>query len=76
LYRSAHEPSLGAEVTTRPATQRVLTKRELREFEANNIRAALAASDGKIYGAQGAAARLELKPTTLASRIKSLRINE
>lgn len=58
------------------APQRVLTELELREFEANNIRHALAASHGKIYGAQGAAARLEMKPTTLASRIKSLRINE
>ena len=57
-------------------TQRVLTAPELREFEANNIRAALAASNGKIYGTQGAAARLEMKPTTLTSRIKSLRINE
>lgn len=62
--------------TDATATQRVLTEQELREFEANNIRAALAAAHGKIYGAQGAAARLEMKPTTLASRIKSLRINE
>ena len=58
------------------ATQRVLTEQEVREFEVNNIRAALTASKAKIYGAQGAAARLEMKPTTLASRIKSLRINE
>jgi transcriptional regulator with GAF, ATPase, and Fis domain len=53
-------------------TQRVMTELEVREFEANNIRAALLASKGKIYGADGAAARLGMKPTTLASRIKAL----
>ena len=58
------------------AAQRVLTEQELREFEANNIRSALALSNGKIYGLEGAAAKLGMKPTTLASRIKSLRINE
>ena len=57
-------------------TQRVMTELEVREFEANNIRAALLESKGKIYGADGAAARLGMKPTTLASRIKALGVTQ
>lgn len=64
------EPSTDVETTPR-----VMTNLELRELEANNIRAALLTSQGKIYGAGGAAARLGMKPTTLASRIKALRIS-
>ncbi len=56
------------------ANQQIITALELRELEANNIRAALSASKGKIYGPDGAAARLGMKPTTLASRIKALEI--
>ena len=55
---------------------RILTDAEMRQFEINNIRAALASSKGKIYGDDGAAARLGLKPTTLASRIQALKIRE
>jgi transcriptional regulator with GAF, ATPase, and Fis domain len=40
------------------------------------IRRALEESGGKIYGADGAAARLGLKPTTLASRIKAAGLDE
>jgi transcriptional regulator with GAF, ATPase, and Fis domain len=54
--------------------QRVLTDKELRAFEAGNIRAALSECHGKIYGATGAAALLGMKPTTLNSRIKALGI--
>lgn len=54
----------------------IKTEQEFRALEADNIRAAIAASNGKIYGADGAAARLGIKPTTLASRIKALRLNE
>lgn len=52
----------------------VLTDREVKALEANNIRAALIASKGKIYGVDGAAALLDIKPTTLVSRIKALGI--
>ena len=52
----------------------ILSAAELRQLEATNLRAALAVSDGKIYGANGAAARLGMKPTTLASRMKALGI--
>lgn len=56
------------------ATERILTEGEMRDFEARNIRLALQASKGKIYGPDGAATQLGIKPTTLASRIKALGI--
>ena len=46
----------------------------MRELEADNIRAALKASNGKIYGDDGAAAKLNMKPTALSSRIKAFGI--
>lgn len=54
---------------------RVLTVAELREFEERNIRTALRQSNGKIYGDDGAAKLLGMKPTTLVSRIKALGID-
>lgn len=56
--------------------QRILTDEELRAFEAENIRAALSQCHGKVYGPNGAAALLGVKPTTLNSRIKSLGIKD
>ena len=52
--------------------ERILTESEMRDLEAHNIRLALKVSKGKIYGPDGAAAQLGIKPTTLASRIKTL----
>jgi transcriptional regulator with GAF, ATPase, and Fis domain len=52
----------------------VRTDAQIRQLEADNIRAALKAAKGKISGSGGAAELLGLKPTTLASRIKSLGI--
>ena len=56
-------------------SERILTEAEMRSFEENNIRMALKASGGKIYGSDGAAMRLGVKPTTLASRIRTLEIS-
>ena len=53
----------------------LLTDEERRERDRANIRAALAACGGKIFGTDGAAALLGVKPTTLASRIKALGIS-
>ncbi|MFN4309785.1 MAG: sigma 54-interacting transcriptional regulator [Ferrovibrio sp.] len=50
----------------------LLTDEDRRERDRANIRAALAACGGKVFGADGAAALLGVKPTTLASRIKAL----
>ena len=54
------------------APERVLTDAEIRSLEADNLRAALRAAGGKIYGPGGAAERLGVRPTTLASRMKAL----
>jgi transcriptional regulator with GAF, ATPase, and Fis domain len=51
-----------------------LTDADVRRLEADNLRAALRAANGKVSGPGGAAELLGVKPTTLASRIKSLGI--
>ncbi len=53
---------------------KILTDAEVREFERANIQAALEAAHGKIYGHHGAAELLGIKPTTLASRMKALKL--
>jgi transcriptional regulator with GAF, ATPase, and Fis domain len=64
--------------TSRVATEtnRVLTDAELRQLEADNIRAALNIANDKVSGPGGAAELLGMKPTTLASRIKALGIEQ
>jgi hypothetical protein len=41
----------------------------------NNIRAAPERANGKVSGSGGAAERLGIRPTTLASRIKALGVD-
>jgi PAS domain S-box-containing protein len=50
----------------------VLTEDDRRERDRANIAAALEACGGKVFGRGGAAEMLDVKPTTLASRIKTL----
>jgi transcriptional regulator with GAF, ATPase, and Fis domain len=50
----------------------VLTRADLKQRERESIAAALAQTNGKVFGPDGAAALLGMKPTTLASRIKAL----
>ncbi len=52
----------------------ILTDDDRRERDRVNILAALEATGGKIFGQGGAAELLDVKPTTLASRIKTLGI--
>jgi transcriptional regulator with GAF, ATPase, and Fis domain len=52
----------------------VLTDGELRERERANLMKALQRADGRIYGAGGAAELLGINPTTLASRLRALKI--
>jgi transcriptional regulator with GAF, ATPase, and Fis domain len=52
----------------------LLTRPQLRELEKRSIETALTQARGKVFGPGGAAALLEMKPTTLASRIKALGI--
>jgi transcriptional regulator with GAF, ATPase, and Fis domain len=55
-----------------PPLPRVLTEREFRTLERQNIEAALRQCGGKIAGASGAAKLLGLSPSTLAYRMKVL----
>ncbi|HET7293119.1 MAG TPA: sigma 54-interacting transcriptional regulator [Vicinamibacteria bacterium] len=56
------------------AVEGFVTAREFRERERQNLLGALVAAGWRIYGRDGAAARLGIKPTTLASRMKTLGI--
>ena len=53
-------------------TRGVLTSAELKRCERENLAAALAQTQGKVFGPKGAAALLGMKPTTVISRIKAL----
>ena len=64
-------PPMAAGAATAPRTED-----ERRAQERAMILAALEASGGKVFGPDGAAERLGLKPTTLASRIKRLGIEK
>jgi PAS domain S-box-containing protein len=57
-----------------PRLGHLLTEEERRERDRANILAALEASGGKVFGRGGAAEMLDVKPTTLTSRIKALGI--
>ena len=50
----------------------LLTPADLKRLERDSIRAALDQSGGRIFGPDGAAALLGMKPTTLASRVKAI----
>ncbi len=69
------ESDAGAALQTAPPPppgpgERILTEPELRTLERNNLAAALKKTDWKIYGKDGAAALLRLKPTTLSARMR------
>ncbi|KJE35620.1 histidine kinase [Thalassospira sp. HJ] len=67
-------PTPDAEPDSKPE-KTVLTRGELRQTEYDNIIHALTVTKGKVFGANGAAALLDIKPTTLASRIKKFKID-
>lgn len=52
----------------------ILTDNELRERERANLLRALERSEGRIYGSGGAAQLLRINPTTLASRLRALKV--
>jgi len=63
--------------TTTPAPEMpevILTDRECRARERGNLMKALQRADGRIYGPGGAAELLAINPTTLASRLRALKI--
>jgi transcriptional regulator with GAF, ATPase, and Fis domain len=63
--KSSPDPRPTAEIS-------ILTTDELRKRETENILAALRQSNGKVFGPGGAAEILGMRPTTLASRLKTL----
>ena len=63
----ANEPGQGSATATGPVPYR-----ELRRRERDNLLAALEATAWKIHGPGGAAELLQVKPTTLASRVKKM----
>jgi len=56
------------------AEERVLTEKQMRELQKQNLLAALRQSDWRVSGRNGAAELLGVRPTTLADRIKSFGI--
>jgi len=52
----------------------ILTDREMRDQERANLLKALERTDGRVYGPGGAAELLGINPTTLASRLRALKI--
>jgi transcriptional regulator with GAF, ATPase, and Fis domain len=54
---------------------RLFTVTEFKEMERANLERALARSNGHVYGKNGAAALLGMRPTTLWSRLRSLGIS-
>jgi formate hydrogenlyase transcriptional activator len=53
----------------------ILTEREWRDRKRTNLLNALRRTEGRIYGQGGAAELLGLKPTTLTSRLRALKID-
>ena len=54
----------------------VYTERQVREFQRHNIVKAMKQANWKVSGAGGAAELLGIKPTTLADRIRTLKIRK
>lgn len=69
-----HHESISSYLNKEPLKPKILTYSDLKELERENLIKALKATNYKVYGKDGAAEMLETKPTTLASRIKSLKI--
>jgi PAS domain S-box-containing protein len=55
--------------------QAIMTETDLKQQDRRNILLALERTEGKVFGKNGAAEMLEIKPTTLASRIKKYNID-
>jgi len=55
-------------------SEAILTEEEMVQVQVRNIEKALERCNGKIYGPEGAAALLGLKPTTLSTRIRAMGI--
>ena len=56
--------------------QEVLSEKDMREFQKNNLIKALKQTNWKVSGIGGAAELLGIRPTTLADRIRTMKINK
>ena len=56
------------------APRRILTADQIKQLERDNVQAALEACRWRVSGPDGAARLLGLKPTTLASKIKTMKL--
>ncbi len=77
LKNAAARASFAGEGEASPvpaAVTRDSLKAKVRNLERERILAALEASGGRVYGENGVASRLGLKPTTLQSKMKRLGI--
>jgi transcriptional regulator with GAF, ATPase, and Fis domain len=72
IARAAREP-IGSSDGGRDDV--VLTDRECRDRERANVMRALERCEGRVYGRGGAAELLGINPTTLASRLRALKIS-
>ena len=66
--------SSSGETDSHEDSQQVLTETQLRQFERRNIVNALARTDGKVSGPDGAAQLLGINASTLTSRMKKMNI--
>jgi len=74
--RSAGAPRKADRTSSAAPVKAILPEAEIRRLERDNLLAALEATRGQVFGPGGAADLLGVKPTTLASRLKKLRIPE
>ncbi len=70
---AASEPAADPEP---PARDEILTEGEMRDFTRNNIIAALKQANWRVSGDGGAAELLDVRPTTLADRIRAFDIRK
>jgi transcriptional regulator with GAF, ATPase, and Fis domain len=71
--RTARARELSADAAPVSASEDIVPEPEWRRREKANILAALRRAGGRIYGHDGAAALLGVKPSTLSSRLRALR---
>jgi len=77
IGREQDSASLTAEEPppARHSGTQVMTEEDIQNLEKDNLMRALRATGGRVSGDDGAATMLGMKPTTLSSRLKKLRIN-
>jgi transcriptional regulator with GAF, ATPase, and Fis domain len=68
--KSDDEPATPVE----PGGAELMTEKEMREFQKTNLIKALEQADWKVSGNGGAAELLGVRPTTLADRVRTLKI--